>query len=80
MVAVGPVGIPALHAAALEPGLFQSVKLVRTLPSWSAAVRDPVTAVEPDQIVHAALEVYDLPDLAALLGDKLTLEATPPAR
>jgi dienelactone hydrolase len=80
LVAVGPVGIPALHAAALEPGLFQSVKLVRTLPSWSAAVRDPVTAVEPDQIVHAALEVYDLPDLAALLGDKLTLEATPPAR
>jgi hypothetical protein len=74
LVAVGQVGIPALHAAALEPGLFQSVKLARTLRSWSEVISDPLTRVEPDQIVHAALETYDLPDLAGLLGDKLAVE------
>jgi hypothetical protein len=75
LVAVGQVGIPALHAAALEPGLFQSVKLARTLRSWSEVIANPLTRVEPDQIVHAALETYDLPDLAGLLGDKLAVEA-----
>jgi len=35
MIAVGNVGVPALHAAALEPQLFGSVKLVRSLISWS---------------------------------------------
>ena len=38
LIAVGDVGIPALHAAALEPDLFQSVKLCRTPHSWSAVV------------------------------------------
>jgi hypothetical protein len=33
-----------------------------------------LTRVETDQIVHAALETYDLPDLAGLLGDKLAVE------
>jgi len=74
LVAVGRVGTAALHAAALEAGLFQSVKLARTLRSWSEVVSDRLTRVEPDEIVHGALEVYDLPDLAGVLGDKLTVE------
>lgn len=35
IVAVGNVGIPALHAAALESHLFRSVKLRKTLTSWA---------------------------------------------
>ena len=38
LVAVGNVGIPALHAAALEPELFHSVKLRRMLISWANIV------------------------------------------
>lgn len=70
--AVGHVGIPVLHAAALEPGLFQSVQLVRTLASWSGVVRSRLTQVQVSQIVHGALTAYDLPDLAASLGPRLT--------
>ena len=42
LVAVGNIGIPALHAAALEPGLFHSVKLRRMLISWANVVHHRV--------------------------------------
>lgn len=74
LVAVGHVGIPALHAAAVEPGLFESVKLVRSLASWSAVVHSGRTQVQPAHIVHGALLKYDLPDLAATLDGRLTVE------
>lgn len=73
LLAVGHVGIPALHAAALEGGLFKSVKLTRTLVSWSNAVHMRPTSNQWINVVHGALEVYDLPDLAATLGGKLTI-------
>ena len=74
LVAVGRAGIPALHAAAVEPDVFSSVKLVRPLHSWSEAVHTRLTTVQPVQIVHGALTLYDLPDLAATLGSRLTIE------
>jgi len=74
LTAVGNVGIPALHAAALEPGLFASVKLVRTLASWSGALHSRLTGVQPGQIVYGALRTYDLPDLAATLGTTLSVQ------
>ncbi|MHC4404260.1 MAG: alpha/beta hydrolase family protein [Planctomycetota bacterium] len=74
LVAVGHVGIPALHAAATEPGLFESVKLVRSLEAWSAVIHSPLTRLPAAQIVHGALQTYDLPDLAATLDDRLTVE------
>lgn len=74
LLAVGRVGIPALHAAALEPQLFQAVKLTRTLSSWSGVIHSRLTQVQATQIVHGALPAYDLPDLAAILGAKLTVE------
>src|SRR5262249_42957705 len=49
LVAVGVAGPPALHAAALESQLFDSVKLVRSLPSWSDLVRHPAA---PGQLVN----------------------------
>jgi hypothetical protein len=63
--------VPALHAAAVEPNLFASVKLVRGLASWSSVIHHPLAPVSAAQIVHGALPVYDLPDLAATLGEKL---------
>ena len=74
-MAVGNVGIPALHAAALEPGLFHSVKLRRMLVSWANVVHrrmntPPIMA----SLIHGSLRHYDLPDLEAALGDKLTVE------
>jgi hypothetical protein len=77
LVAAGHVGIPALHAAAVESGLFQSVKLVRTLNSWSSVIDRPLTKTPQSQVVHGALRTYDLPDLASTLGAKLTVEGTP---
>jgi dienelactone hydrolase len=74
LVAVGNVGVPALHAAALEPGLFQSVKLGGTLVSWSNVIHSRLTNNQLVNTVHGALRVYDLPDLAATLGGKLTIE------
>jgi len=74
LVAIGHVGVPALHAAALEPALFKSLKLTRTLTSWSNAVHLGPTQNQWINVVHGPLKVYDLPDLAATLGDKLTID------
>ena len=74
LVAVGHVGVPALHAAALEPELFQSVKLVRSLFSWSNVIHARVLKGQVTNAVHGALAVYDLPDLRATLGAKLMVE------
>jgi hypothetical protein len=74
LVAVGNVGVPALHAAALEPSLFRSVKLSRTLVSWSNVIHSRLHKGLAVNLVHGALVHYDLPNLAAALGDKLTIE------
>jgi len=74
LIAVGHVGVPALHAAALEPDLFASVRLVRTLTCWSNIIESGVSGNQMVNTVHGALTLYDLPDLAASLGDKLTVE------
>jgi len=74
LIAIGHVVIPALHAAALEPQLFDSVKLIHPLVSWSNVVRMGKSQDQLVNTVHGALTVYDLPDLAATLEDKLTIQ------
>jgi hypothetical protein len=74
LIAVGNVGIPALHAAALEPDLFGPVRLVRSLRSWSNVVEFGRSYNQQVNAVHGALITYDLPDLAGTLGDKLIIE------
>lgn len=80
LVAVGHVGVPALHAAALERSLFNRVKLARTLTSWSNAVTTWPTKNQWPNIVHAALTAYDLPDLVRLLGEQVTIDSPVDAR
>jgi dienelactone hydrolase len=74
VVAAGHVCVPALHAAALEPDLFGSVKLTRGLASWSSVIASGRSRNQLVNVVHGALMVYDLPDLARTLGDRLTIE------
>jgi hypothetical protein len=75
LVAIGQTGIPALHAAALEPDLFASITLRRTLTSWAEVVCTPTAAIQLPAVVHGALKTYDLPDLVASLGSgKVTIE------
>jgi hypothetical protein len=73
LVAVGEAGPPALHAAALEPELFASVKLVGSLRSWVDVVRTATPSNGLAGVVHGALKVYDLPDLVRTLGGKASV-------
>lgn len=69
IVAVGTVGIAALHAAALEPKLFESVTLRGTPTSWENVVKSSAPVGQLDATVHGALRHYDLPDLVRLAGE-----------
>ena len=75
LIGVGRAGIAALHAAALEPDLFASVTLRRTLPSWTSIIKQPIPQGQLTSTVHGALKTYDLPDLLrAIDAAKLHLE------
>ncbi len=74
LIAVGHVSVPALHAAALEPDMFGSIKLMRGLVSWSNVTELGISKNQMVNTVHGALTVYDLGDLAATLGDSLSIE------
>jgi hypothetical protein len=75
LVAVGRHTVPALHAAALAPDLFETVTLKQSLKAWSPIVQQPVPAGMLTTTVHGALKVYDLPDLAGTIGpEKLRIE------
>jgi cephalosporin-C deacetylase-like acetyl esterase len=74
LFAVGNVSIPALHAAALEPDLFSLVKLKGMLSSWSNVIELGRSYNQQVNTVHGALTTYDLPNLAATLGEKLVIK------
>jgi|UniRef100_UPI003784048E cephalosporin-C deacetylase-like acetyl esterase len=74
LTGIGETGIPALHAAALEPQLFASTRLERTLRTWADVCSTMRTRNQQINTVHGAMRFYDLPDLVALLpADKLVL-------
>ena len=72
LIGIGQTAIPALHAAALEPDLFASLRLRRMIRSWREAVRARETKDQLINTVHGALALYDLPDLVRLYGQKRT--------
>jgi hypothetical protein len=74
LIAVGHVSVPALHAAALESDMFGSIKLVRGLVSWSNVIESGISKNQLVNTVHGALTIYDLDNLAATLGDSLSIE------
>jgi hypothetical protein len=74
LTAIGEAGPPALHAAALEPQLFRSVHLERSLVSWASVITTPAAKNQLVNSVHGALRFYDLPDLlGALPGGFVTV-------
>jgi cephalosporin-C deacetylase-like acetyl esterase len=75
LVGVGQAGLIALHAAALNPGLFESVTLRNTPRDWASVVRQTPPAGQLDSAVHGVLTTYDLPDLVEMAGkDKVRFE------
>jgi hypothetical protein len=68
LVAIGEAAIPALHAAALEHDVYRTVTLRRMLPSWEHVVQASETFDQWVNVVHGALQHYDLPDLIELAG------------
>lgn len=71
LLATDEAAVPALHAAALEPELFGEVTLARALDSWTDVVLTRIPRNPLVDAVHGVLRVYDLPDLRALVGDRL---------
>jgi len=67
VVSVGQNGPAVLHAVALEPKLFASLTLRRSLESWASVVRAPFSTGQMPNAVYGALQRYDLPDLLATL-------------
>ncbi|HXX93559.1 MAG TPA: metalloendopeptidase, partial [Planctomycetota bacterium] len=73
LVGVGAAAPAALHAAALDPRI-RELTLEGMVISWSAVARTAVTYHQLTNVVPGALQVYDLPDLAALVAPrKLTI-------
>lgn len=67
VVAVGKLGIAAIHAAALEPSLFASLTLRDAPPAWADVMAMPVPKEHLVNAVHGALAAYDLPELVRTL-------------
>lgn len=68
VVAAGRAGIPALHAAAVEPELFRRIHIRDSIDSWRRVVETDITVDQLENTVHGALRWYDLEDLARLAG------------
>jgi len=68
VVGIGEAAIPALHAAALQPDLFEAVTLEGMLRTWEELVGAPESRNQAVNVEHGALRYYDLPDLIELVG------------
>ncbi|MFA5293288.1 MAG: hypothetical protein WC496_09670 [Phycisphaerae bacterium] len=68
------VGIPALHATACEPDLFEEVIIAKTLKSWSCIIEAGLLECRFTNILHNALTYYDLPDLMTIAGLNLIIQ------
>ena len=71
LVAIGDVGPPALHAAALEPELVANLELKESLESWRELMRAKDAHKHIYNAVHDALRYYDLPDLVQMPGGNI---------
>ncbi len=76
LFAAGALGPVALHAAALDEHI-KEVTLDRSVVSWSAVVRTPVSYNQLANAVPGVLAFYDLPDLAALVAPRTLTVRSP---
>lgn len=73
LVAAGKLGVPALHAAAMESDLFQNVTLFQPLCSWETIIDSTISEGQYVNCIHGAARLYELHDLAGLLGDRIQI-------
>jgi hypothetical protein len=71
LIAIGDAAVPALHAVALETDLFNELQLSDRRSSWTAMLKESQPKRCFEDVVHGALQAYDLPDLERLCGKKL---------
>jgi len=75
LIGIGEAAIPALHAAALDPDRWNSVKLKQMITSWTEIVSSPESLNQVVNIAHGALQHYDLPDLIKMIDpDKVIVK------
>ncbi|OPZ08983.1 MAG: hypothetical protein BWZ10_02600 [candidate division BRC1 bacterium ADurb.BinA364] len=69
----GQAVVPALHAAALEPGVFRTVRFSDGLQDWRHICQSVVAdgaQLQFENVVQGALKAYDLPDLYRLVEER----------
>ncbi len=66
LIATGEACIAALHAKALEPGLFGPLALENGIESWAKVCEDPNPDGQLPNTIHGVLMHYDLSDLKRL--------------
>lgn len=71
LIADGEVGVPALHAAFLDPALFTNVRITNSLYSWRDVIHSERSFDQLVNVVNGALNYYDIPNLVNLLEDKI---------
>ncbi len=75
VVAIREAAIPALHAVALEPDLFGTVRISHAIDSWKDVVNTRQVRNQQPNLVFGALRDYDLPMLREVIGkERLTVE------
>ena len=67
VLATGELCVPALHAAVATPDLFGNIELRDSLDSWKSVIDTPVTERQLINVVHGALQTYDLPELRVMI-------------
>jgi cephalosporin-C deacetylase-like acetyl esterase len=70
-IASGHMGLVLLHAAVLDPRL-KHIAIDHVLSSYRSLLDAPLPTGAPEDILPGVLKRYDIPDLAKILGPRLT--------
>ena len=73
LFAEGQIGVAALHAAFLEPGLISHVQLKNSIESWESILDKRRSYHQLANVVHGCLLHYDLSHLENELEDHLEI-------
>lgn len=69
ILGLGPAGVVALHAAALDTRV-KALTLEDSLISWQSVLDTPLNTGQLASVIPGALAYYDLPDLAGLIAPR----------
>ncbi|MGA8741424.1 MAG: acetylxylan esterase [Terracidiphilus sp.] len=71
-VASGHLGLVLMHAAVLDPRI-KHIEVDHVLTSYRSLLDAPLTVGAPEDVIPGVLLHYDIPDLAKVLGLRLSL-------